>query len=50
VDRRGRSLQDLLGTLGELHAKDIGLYLHQQGLDTSAPAGKAMFRMSSSER
>ena len=45
VDRLGRSLQDLLGTLGELHAKGIGLYLHQQGLDTSTPAGKAMFQM-----
>ena len=49
VDRLGRSLQDLLGTLGELHAKDIGLYLHQQGLDTSTPAGKAMFQMIVSE-
>ena len=45
VDRLGRSLQDLLGTLGELHAKGVGLYLHQQGLDTSTPAGKAMFQM-----
>jgi DNA invertase Pin-like site-specific DNA recombinase len=25
VDRLGRSLQDLLGTLGELHAKGVGL-------------------------
>jgi DNA invertase Pin-like site-specific DNA recombinase len=39
VDRLGRSLQDLLGTFGELHAKGVGLYLHQQGLDTSTPAG-----------
>ena len=45
VDRLGRSLQDLLGTLGELHAKGIGLYLHQQGLDTSTPAGRAMYQM-----
>jgi DNA invertase Pin-like site-specific DNA recombinase len=45
VDRLGRSLQDLIGTLGELHAKDVGLYLHQQGLDTSTPSGKAMFQM-----
>src|SRR5437762_13622851 len=34
VDRLGRSLQDLLGLLGELHAKGVDLYLHQQGLDT----------------
>lgn len=45
VDRLGRSLQDLVGFLGELHAKGIDLYLHQQGLDTSTPAGKAMFQM-----
>ena len=45
VDRLGRSLQDLLGTLGELHAKNVGLYLHQQGRDTSTLAGKAMFQM-----
>jgi DNA invertase Pin-like site-specific DNA recombinase len=45
VDRLGRSLIDLLGFLGELHAKKIGLYLHQQGLDTSTPAGRAMFQM-----
>jgi DNA invertase Pin-like site-specific DNA recombinase len=45
VDRLGRSLQDLIQFLGELHAKGIGLYLHQQGLDTTTPAGKAMFQM-----
>lgn len=45
VDRLGRSLQDLLGVLQELHAKQIDLYLHQQGLDTTTPAGKAMFQM-----
>lgn len=45
VDRLGRSLQNLVGFLGELHAKGVDLYLHQQGLDTSTPAGKAMFQM-----
>lgn len=45
VDRLGRSLQDLVSTLGELHAKHVDLYLHQQGLDTSTPSGKAMFQM-----
>ena len=45
VDRLGRSLQDLVGILSELHALKIDLFLHQQGLDTSTPAGKAMFQM-----
>ena len=45
VDRLGRSLQDLVGILGEMHAKGIDLYLHRQGLDTSTPAGRAMFQM-----
>ena len=45
VDRLGRSLQDLVGFLSELHALGIDLFLHQQGLDTTTPAGKAMFQM-----
>src|SRR6516225_3770999 len=43
VDRLGRSLQDLVGFLSELHALKIDLFLRQQGLDTTTPAGKAMF-------
>jgi DNA invertase Pin-like site-specific DNA recombinase len=45
VDRLGRSLQDLIGFLGEIHASGIDLFLHQQGIDTTTPAGKAMFQM-----
>jgi DNA invertase Pin-like site-specific DNA recombinase len=45
VDRLGRSLQDLVGFLSELHALRIDLFLHQQGLDTTTPAGKALFQM-----
>jgi DNA invertase Pin-like site-specific DNA recombinase len=45
VDRLGRSLIDLLGFLGELHSKGVDLFLHQQGLDTSTPSGRAMFQM-----
>jgi Resolvase, N terminal domain len=44
VDRLGRSLQDLVSFLTELHALHIDLFLHQQGLDTTTPAGKAMFQ------
>ena len=45
VDRLGRSLQNLIEFLGELHGKHVDLYLHQQGIDTSTPAGKALFQM-----
>ncbi len=45
VDRLGRSLTDLLSILQNLHEKGVGLFLHQQGLDTSTTAGKAMFQM-----
>ena len=45
VDRLGRSLIDLLSILQHLHDKGVDLFLHQQGLDTSTTAGKAMFQM-----
>jgi DNA invertase Pin-like site-specific DNA recombinase len=43
VNRLGRSLQDLVAFLAELQASRCELYLHQQGLDTSTPAGRALF-------
>ena len=45
VDRLGRSLQHLVELLSELHAKDVDLYLHQQAIDTTTPAGRALFQM-----
>ena len=45
VDRLGRSLQDLVAFLGELRAVGCNLYLHQQGVDTTTPAGRALFQM-----
>ena len=45
VDRLGRSLQDLVSFLSEVHAKGINLYLHRQGLDTTTSAGRAMFQV-----
>jgi DNA invertase Pin-like site-specific DNA recombinase len=47
VDRLGRSLQHLVSFLCELKSKGVGLYLHQQGIDTTTPAGEAMFGMMS---
>jgi DNA invertase Pin-like site-specific DNA recombinase len=45
VDRLGRSLQHLVSFLDEIHATGVDLYLHVQGIDTTTPAGKAMFQM-----
>jgi DNA invertase Pin-like site-specific DNA recombinase len=45
VDRLGRSLTDLLGILQGLHDKGVDLFLHQQGLDTSTTAGRAIYQM-----
>jgi DNA invertase Pin-like site-specific DNA recombinase len=45
VDRLGRSLTHLLSFLTELHGKGVDLFLHQQGLDTTTPSGRAMFQM-----
>src|SRR5215212_8519864 len=45
VCRLGRSLQDLVAFLGEVQNRQIGLYLHVQGLDTTTPAGRALFGM-----
>ena len=45
VDRLGRSLQDLVQFLVELHAKGVDLYLDRQGVDTTTPGGKALFQM-----
>ena len=45
VDRLGRSLSDLVSILSELDAAGVSLYLHQQAIDTTTPAGKAMFQM-----
>jgi len=45
VDRLGRSLQDLVGFLGDAHGAGVNLYLHQQAVDTTTPAGRALFQM-----
>ena len=45
VDRLGRSLPDLISTMQELHGAKVELFMLQQGLDTTTPAGRAMFGM-----
>jgi DNA invertase Pin-like site-specific DNA recombinase len=45
ADRLGRSLIDLVNMLQKLHSTGVDLYLHQQGINTTTPAGKALFGM-----
>ena len=44
-DRLGRSLQHLIEVLQTIRDTGIGLYIHTQALDTTTPAGRAMFGM-----
>ena len=45
IDRLGRSLVDLLQTIESLKACGVDLYLDQQSIDTTTPAGKLMLQM-----
>jgi DNA invertase Pin-like site-specific DNA recombinase len=45
IDRLGRSLIDLLGTIQHLEAWGVDLYLDQQSIDTTTPAGRLMFQI-----
>src|SRR5580693_9217385 len=45
IDRLGRSLIDLLGTIQTLEACSVDLYLDQQAIDTTTPAGRLMFQV-----
>jgi DNA invertase Pin-like site-specific DNA recombinase len=45
IDRIGRSLVDLLNTIEALKACGVDLYLDQQAIDTTTPAGKLMLHM-----
>jgi len=45
IDRLGRSLIDLLATIEHLEATGVDLYLDQQNIDTTTPAGKLLFQV-----
>jgi DNA invertase Pin-like site-specific DNA recombinase len=45
IDRVGRSLVDLLGTIQHLEACGVDLYLDQQNIDTTTPMGKLIFQI-----
>ena len=44
-DRLGRSMPDLIDVLHTVRATGLALYIHTQALDTSTPAGRALFQM-----
>ena len=48
IDRLGRSLIDLLGTIQHLEAVGVDLYLDQQHIDTTTPMGKLVFQITGS--
>ena len=45
MDRLGRSLADLIGTLQTLESGHVDLFLHQQAVDTTTPAGRMFFHV-----
>lgn len=45
IDRLGRSLKELVTLLNDMQSMGIGLYFHQQAIDSSTPSGKALFQM-----
>jgi DNA invertase Pin-like site-specific DNA recombinase len=45
IDRLGRSLIDLLGTIQHLEAVGVDMYLDQQSIDTTTPMGKLVFQV-----
>lgn len=45
IDRIGRSLAHLVAFVDELREANVGLYLHQQQVDTSTATGRAFLQM-----
>ena len=45
IDRLGRSLIDLLGTIQHLEACGCDLFISEQAIDTTTPAGRLMFQV-----
>lgn len=45
IDRIGRSLIDLLGTIQHLEAVGVDLFLDQQHIDTTTPTGRLLYQI-----
>jgi DNA invertase Pin-like site-specific DNA recombinase len=50
IDRLGRSAINLLGTIQTLEACGVDLYLDQQSIDATTPAGRLMFQVTGAFR
>jgi len=48
IDRLGRSIQHLVGFMNEIQSLGVDLYVHQQAIDTTTPAGRMVFGIFSS--
>ena len=45
IDRASRNLSHLVEMMNDLHSKDVGMYFHQQNIDSTTPSGRAMLGM-----
>ena len=45
IDRASRNLSHLVEMMNDLHSKNVGIYFHQQSIDSTNPSGKAMLQM-----
>lgn len=45
ISRLGRSLQHLVEFLSDIQSKNVDLYIHNSGLDTTTSTGRMMFQM-----
>ena len=45
IDRASRNLSHLVEMMNDLHAKNVGMYFHQQNIDSTTPSGRAMLHM-----
>ena len=45
VDRASRNLSNLVQMMDDLDAKNVGMYFHQQSIDTTTPSGRALIQM-----
>jgi DNA invertase Pin-like site-specific DNA recombinase len=45
IDRASRNLSHLVEMMSDLHSKNVGMYFHQQNIDSTTPSGRAMLSM-----